>query len=329
MGEITPEPPRRVPDPARTSVDALREKIRSTPRGWLRLGLFLLLTIGVFWGLFRFLELDYRLVLARLGQADRAVLAGAAAVTCFFPVLSAFRWRRVLGALGYEVSFRSCFDMIMAAWPMGTITPSKTGDFVKALYLRDRVPVPLVLGSVLAERSLDVLILLLLAALGSALHAQWRYAILAGGAFLAGFGAILALLRFRLPVPKKFESKVEPMLRALRLILQSPALLGSVVLYTVLNWFASIAQLVLCYQALGTPVPLLYAMGALPLAIFAGLLPVTLSGMGTRDSALIFLFLPYASHDVSLGVGLLYSLFGYWIPAVIGLPFLKRALPRS
>jgi hypothetical protein len=51
--------------------------------------------------------------------------------------------------------------------------------------------------------------------------------------------------------------------------------------------------------------------------------------MGTRDSAIIVLFHPYAAADVSLGVGILYSLFGYWLPSLIGLPFLQRALPKG
>ena len=312
----------------RTTPDALLEKIRGNRRGWIRLALFALLTVGVFWGLFKFLRLDYRTMVDRLLTADKPTLLAAAAMTLLFPTLSALRWRRVLEALGYEVGFRDCFDMIMAAWPMGTITPSKSGDFVKAWYLKGRVPVTLVLGSVLAERTFDVLVLLLLAALGSMLHAQWQYVALAGGGFLFGLAVIAALLTLKLPVPKKLEPKVEPMLRAMRVIFASPGLLLTVVLFTVLNWFASIAQLVLCYQALGAPVPILFAMGALPIAIFAGLLPLTLSGMGTRDSVLMFLFQPYAAHDVSLGVGLLYSLFGYWIPAVIGLPFLRRAMPK-
>ena len=67
----------------------------------------------------------------------------------------------------------------------------------------------------------------------------------------------------------------------------------------------------------------------LPLAIFVGLLPLTLSGMGTRDPAFIALFggLGVAA-EVSLGVGLLYSLYGYWLPALVGLPFMRRVLGR-
>lgn len=308
--------------------EALLARMRNTRAGWLRLLVFALLTTGVFWGLFRFLRVDYRLVLQRLATAEPWTLAMAALITCFFPLLSALRFRRVLGALGHEVSLRGCFDMIMAAWPMGTITPSKTGDFVKAYYLKDRIPVPLVLGSVVAERLLDILVLLVLAALGSALFHRWQFALIAGGGFLAGLAAIFALLKLRLPVPAKFAPKVESLTRALRLLASTPTLLGTVLLYTVLNWFASIAQLVLCYRALGTWVPATFAMANLPLAIFVGLLPVTLSGMGTRDSALVFLFRDYASADVSVGVGLLYALFGYWLPAVVGLSFLRRVIPK-
>jgi uncharacterized protein (TIRG00374 family) len=140
---------------------------------------------------------------------------------------------------------------------------------------------------------------------------------------------IALLLRLRWPVPARLADKVEPMLRSLRLLGRSPGLLAWVVFYTALNWFVSIFQMVFCYLGLHTRVPVLFAAGALPLAIFVGLLPLTLSGMGTRDSAIIALFSRYASPGVSLGVGLLYSLFGYWLPSLVGLLFLVRVLPRE
>lgn len=308
--------------------ESLLEKIRGPRRAWIRLLLVALLTVGVFFGLFSFLRVDFRVVLERLRKADPVPLALAALCTAFFPLLSALRFRRMLGALGHDISLRNCFDMIMAAWPLGTVTPSKTGDFVKAYYLKDRIPVPLVLGTVIAERVVDILVLLLLAALGSALYQRWHFVGLASLGFLAGCAGIAVLMRAQALVPAKFRPKVEPLLESLRLLVRSPSLLGSVVLFTVLNWFASIAQLALCFRALGHPVPILFAMGGLPLAIFVGLLPVTLSGMGTRDSALVFLFSAYAPAEVAVGVGLLYSLFGYWLPAVIGLPFLRRVVPR-
>jgi uncharacterized membrane protein YbhN (UPF0104 family) len=214
----------------------------------------------------------------------------------------------------------------MAAWPVGTVTPSKAGDLVKAYYLKDRIPVPIVLGSVIAERVLDVLVLLALALGGCLAFQRWTLAAVAGGGLIAGVTGLLVVARA--PLPAKLRTKLEGLLRSLRLVVSSPSLFASVFLFTVLNWMASVVQIVLCYRALGAEVPLVFATGGLPLAIFVGLLPLTLSGMGTRDSALIVLFASYATPEHSLGAGILYTLFGYWIPAVIGLPFLKRALPR-
>jgi glycosyltransferase 2 family protein len=307
--------------------ESLLDRIRGRRTAWIRFALFALVTAGIFVLLFR--KIDYTRVRQTLSQANPLLLVLAASFTFFFPVLAAFRWRRMLKALGYSVSYSDCFCMIMAAWPMGTITPSKSGDLIKAWYLKDRIPVTLVLGSVLAERIMDVLVLLGLALVGCLLFQRWALAAIAGGALAAGLVVIALLLRLRLPVPARFQGKMEPVLRSLRLLAESPSLLAWVILFTVLNWFASIFQMYFAYLALGTHVPLMFAAGALPLAIFVGLLPLTLSGMGTRDSAIIILFAPYAAADVSLGVGILYSLFGYWLPSLIGLPFLQRALPRG
>ncbi|MCA9726565.1 MAG: flippase-like domain-containing protein [Candidatus Eisenbacteria bacterium] len=319
------EPGERAPGDV-VETESLVAKMAGGKKGWIRWGILAALTIFVF--VLLSTRLDYGRVRQVLVTANRPLIALAFAVTILFPTFSALRWKRMLRALGYHISFREGCDMIMAAWPMGTITPSKTGDFVKAYYLKGRVPVRLVLGSVLAERTVDILVLLALALVGCLAFHRPRLALLAGGGLVAGLVAIAVLLKARLPIPAKFADKAEGVLRSLRLLAESPSLLAEVVLYTVLNWMASVTQLYLCYVALGQPVPFGLAIGALPLAIFVGLLPLTLSGMGTRDSAIIVLFQGFASPEVSLGVGLLYTLFGYWIPSVLGLPFLKRVLPR-
>ncbi len=307
--------------------EALLARIRARGRGRLRLLIFAVVTAGVFYLLFR--RIDYANVLATLAGADFKWLVAAFALTFTFPLFSALRWRRMLLSLGHDVSFRDCVAMIMAAWPMGTITPSKAGDLMKAYYLKDRVPVGLVVGSVLAERVLDVLVLLALALGGCLAFERYRLALVAGLGLVGGLVVIVALVRFRLPLPARLRAKLDPVLESLRRLGRSPSLLLVVLLWTFLNWMASVVQTVFCYRALGIEVPLVFASGALPLAIFVGLLPLTLSGMGTRDAAIIALFACHAPQEVSLGVGLLYSLFGYWIPALVGLPFLHRVLPRS
>jgi len=77
-------------------------------------------------------------------------------------------------------------------------------------------------------------------------------------------------------------------------------------------------------MAFDTEVPLIYVIAAFPVAIFVGLLPISISGLGTRDTAIVFLFSRYASPEVCISVGLLYVFFGYWLPSIFGLPVLSR-----
>ena len=80
------------------------------------------------------------------------------------------------------------------------------------------------------------------------------------------------------------------------------------------------------FLALGVNIPIIYIFAAFPLSIFIGLIPITLAGMGTRDSAIIYFFAHLANPSICLAMGLLYSFFGYFLLALFGLPFMKKML---
>jgi len=73
-------------------------------------------------------------------------------------------------------------------------------------------------------------------------------------------------------------------------------------------------------------VPFSLVVTAFPPAIFVGLLPMTIAGMGLREGAMLLLFAPSAAPSQILAVGLLYSLLTYWFLALAGLPFMTSAL---
>jgi hypothetical protein len=276
-----------------------------------------------------FSRIPVREVASVLVRSRGWLLLVALGLTALFPVLSALRWQRILKLLDHPLGFGTAFSLIMAAWPVGAVTPSKSGDLVKAYYLKDRVPVSLTLGSVLAERALDVLVLLALSAAGAAVFGWTAVLWISGGLLAAGIAGLALLLATgeRWPLPERWREKVARVLRAFHALLAHPASLALVLFYTAANWFLSILQTWVCFQAVRHPVSLSLTAGALPLAIFVGLLPFTLSGMGTRDAAMVALFARQAPPEAALGVGLLYTLLGYWIPAVAGLPFLRKAMP--
>ncbi len=283
-------------------------------------------TALVFYLIFR--RVPFRSVRELIGGAVPFPLIAGLLITIAFPFLSAWRWQVVMAAMGKGLTHREAFSLTMASWTLSTFTPSKGGDLAKTYFLRGRFPVSTVLGSILAERLFDVLTLLLFCLVGSLIYRWTTLAVLSGGLLAAGLLATIALLTIRIPVPSRLRPKVERMLEALRCLIRRPRYLLLLAGICSANWLASVGQTWAFYHALRTPVPFGSVLAALPAAIFIGLLPLTVAGMGTRDAALIRLLAGIAPAPVSLGVGLLYSLCGYWIPGLVGLPFLRSALKK-
>jgi hypothetical protein len=89
-------------------------------------------------------------------------------------------------------------------------------------------------------------------------------------------------------------------------------------------WILHLGQIWFFFLSLGAGPPLGQFASLVPLAIFIGLLPITIGGFGTRDAALIQFF-PQFPPQVMLGVAL-YVNIRYILPAIAGLPFLHRYL---
>lgn len=287
--------------------------------------LLITLTAIVFWLLFR--KIDLAGVMGLLAAVPPLVWLSATLLTFTFPVLSAIRWYLVLRVMGFDVPISRCLLVIIGIWPLSSISPSKAGDLLKAVSLREEIRPALVAGSVLTERALDILTLSGFAFAGGLAFGDMRIAFLAALAGGAVLGALLvAGFGIRFPVGRKFQGTVEDLFRSLKLLASHPGPCVAVLALTAGNWLASIVQTKILFYGVGASVPLGFTLTALPIAIFAGLVPVTFGGMGTRDSAIVALFAAFATAPQALAVGLLYSFFGYWLLAVLGIPLIRKAL---
>lgn len=252
--------------------------------------------------------------------ADFFPLLVAVLLTFLFPVLNTLRWQAVLRALGIHLSHGEAFRITMACWPAGTLTPGKVGDLLKAAPIPDRRRA---VGSVVAERVVDVGVLGAFGLVFGALIGQWWAA--AAGA--AGFGAAIvaaagARLLASLLEGHGVGKKLEGLLVVERRLLAQPRLLLGCLLASALNWFLSMAQLVFLLQAFGSGAPWLLIVGILPAATFVGLIPVTIAGAGTRDAALLLLAAGAVDPAALLASSIVYTFLGYFLLGVLGLPFL-------
>ena len=295
------------------------------PGTWVRLVLILALTAGVLALLFS--RIDVVEVLRRLQTAKLPLLALAVLMTAVSIGLVAWRWQIILAAMDCPISFRRSILIILGVWPLSAISPSRSGDLLKAYCLRTEALPTHVVGSVLTEHLFDVFVLSCLSLVGSLALGRGELVLISGGILgCVLLGLVVLTRRWRLPLPLSWQQPLDHLMMSVKKTSTVPKYLITTSVLTVANWSVSLAQFLLLFQAVGVKVPILFAMGALPLSIFAGILPFTLGGMGTRDSAVMVLFSGHATPEQCLTVSMLYVVIAHWLLAVLGLPFMARAL---
>ena len=105
----------------------------------------------------------------------------------------------------------------------------------------------------------------------------------------------------------------------------SKARLLKVTSMSVLIWFLHLLQIWMFILALKAWAPFLASLALSPLAILAGLLPLTFAGVGTRDAALVVFYAPFFNAPTAAALGLLCTA-RYVLPAIGGLPFASQYL---
>ena len=289
--------------------------------------LILPITIAIFYVIFT--KIDFYSVVDVLLHANIFYLLIALLLLFVIILITAKRWQIILETMGYNFQYKDCFNLIMAAFPLTSITPSKSGDVVKAYYLKDKIPASKTVGSVITERMFDVLTLVSFSLIGMTFCKKYEFAFIALIIFvciIAVFLLVRAGFNLHLPIKSSWNEKIQNLILSTKLLIKDKRAFLFILSYSILIWFISIVQTITFFYALGINVPLLFTIANIPIAIFIGLVPVTLGGMGTRDVAIIFLFSGYATPSELLGVGILFSLFRYWLVSLMGIPFMRKMM---
>ncbi len=281
----------------------------------------------------------------------RATHAGwfSLAIAMFVPQVwaIALRWRRLVRVFT-PISWNESVGLILASNTMNLVLPSKLGDLSKGyfLYRTGALDLKRSMNVVVFEKMLDVASLaafmlagvVLMLARGGALPVALPAVLAAAGIGLLAVGLVAALyviplnsfpgmpalMRFLGSRPKlhRFRDLLQSSHEVLALLRAKGAQPWTIVVLSGLIWVFHLVQISFFFLALGAAAPLGQFASLVPLAIFVGLLPLSIGGFGTRDTALI-LFFPQFAPSVMLGVALYVNL-RYILPAVAGIPYLMR-----
>jgi uncharacterized protein (TIRG00374 family) len=254
---------------------------------------------------------------ARGARPSWVLVAFAASTACV--LLTALRWQLVLRGMGHTLRFRRSLEVVLGTWPLAVVTPSRANDLLRPL-------------AVLAEKAIDLFLLLAIAAAGAAVNGLWAWAGLVALVLLAE-AVVLALLAWRrkwlerLPLLRKRPETVEELFTAMAALVRSPGALASVATTSLAIRALTIVLTHALLVSVGADVPFEQTLTLWPAAMLAGVAPVTLGGMGTRDAAFIGLLAEHGTHvpESSVLVATVgYSLVAVWSFAVIGVPFMIR-----
>lgn len=241
------------------------------------------------------------------------------------------------------LSFAESNKLILAASTLNMVLPSKMGDIAKAYFMQDRghLTGSLALSLVVFEKTCDMLSLLLWCVFGLLLYPQkdflfWVMTIGVMAGLILGL-AILCFPRFarfffqfaQSVSPKKLRAKLGKMSYAWQEMhdhfWHNKRHLLKIAITSVFIWFLHLLQIWFFILALNAYAPFLTNLALSPLAILAGLLPLTFAGVGTRDAALILFYQPYFNAATGAALGVLCT-SRYFLPAIGGLPFLQQYL---
>jgi glycosyltransferase 2 family protein len=263
-------------------------------------------------------------------------IAAAFAMATAGVFLGALRWQVVLESMRYRLGFWRSLVAVLATWPLVVVTPSRASDFLRAFAVRGAVPLAAGTGSVLAEKVVDMSLLLLLAVIGGAVEGLWFWSALTAAVLAVEIACVALLVArrawfTRLPLVSSHAGKIEDLFHAFDALFAAPARLAATcVLSLVIRGLTLVITFALL-RAVGADVDLFDTCALWPVATLVGLLPITLGGVGTRDAMFMYL-LSERGHLLTrvnvLAATMGYSAINVGAFAVIGLPFMAHELAR-
>ncbi|MEO1374902.1 MAG: lysylphosphatidylglycerol synthase transmembrane domain-containing protein [Cyanobacteria bacterium J06635_10] len=287
-------------------------------------------------------KIDFPKLIEVFQNSDRLWMIISLGMVVPLTMLTAWRLQQLTPSRT-RLGFGEANRLILTASVLNMVLPSKMGDIVKAYFIKERghLEGSLSLSLVVFEKACDMLSLLLWCAFGLTLYPQkdWLFWIMTASVV---FGLIVGLLliasrefanllfqftgRF---APKKIRLKIAKLRDSWssmhKYFWRDKRHLLKITLTSIIIWFGHLLQIWFFTLVLKAWVPPLAHLALAPLAILAGLLPLTFAGVGTRDAALIAFFQPYMNAPTAAALGLLCT-SRYLLPALGGIPFLGQYL---
>ena len=217
------------------------------------------------------------------------------------------RWQLLMKAQDIEYSLKDSTIMYAAALYIGALTPGRIGDFIKVLYLKgDNYQFGKSFATVLQDRLFDLVSLLLLGYAGMLLFiAYFERTILILSSILMGTLLLILFFLYKKDIsmgileyisshfiPEGYRENVKTgfsdLCNGFKTL--NTNLWALATFLTAFAWLIYFLIMYLLALSIDINIPFLYLATCVSISAVITLIPISISGIGTRDATLIILF---------------------------------------
>ena len=295
--------------------------------------------IGIALFVYILVKLDILDVINQIRQADLFYLTIAIIFTFLMLVSQTFKWWFLARKQNIGVGFREAFKINFMSNFYGFVTPSKIGSVIRADYLRKYAKIGKGISNFVLDKVLDLSSLFFMAiilgfvfkdllGLGSLNYLVVLFAVMI---FLLIFfhkkerSRIILKVVYRKLVPKSMKASAKTTFHSFYEDLPQKRFLLLAFVFNLITWIMIYSITYFVGLSLGIDLSFIYFLAILPLATLVAQIPITISGLGTREITMIGLFSIFGIEAVKVfSMSLLAIFIVNIIPAIIALIFIFK-----
>lgn len=221
-------------------------------------------------------------------------------------IIKAYRWNYLKRQQNINYNFWNSFLIYSIGVGFGSVTPGKLGDLIKVVYLKkDGYPIKKCLVNVIFDRIFDLVFLFIIGCFSLVFFiVNFGYNIFF---FFSTFTLSLLIVLFFVKTQsarkliKKAFYLIIPRNKQELWILSFKDFLGEIRMFkipvyfkvtilTIFSWIVFYLQAYFIALSLSMPISFFYLAAALTISLLVSMVPISISGIGTREAVLILLF---------------------------------------
>lgn len=222
-----------------------------------------------------------------------------------YTLMQTYKWDLILKLQGIKLNFIDLVIMQFKATYYSLISPSQVGGFVKVAYLKEKVDINVgkAFSSIMIDRVFDLISITFFACVGAFFILNKMnlsiylfiipVVLLVTGILIVFNQKIMKTLlywAYKKIIPKRFKHKVsESFYSFYSAIPQKKTTLIIPFIFNLLTWLLIYSLTYVLSLSLGINVNYFIIISMFSIATLVGLIPVTVSGLGTREATLITL----------------------------------------